>query len=241
MPPLPEDHKFSWNFLMVNPKSDHGVVKGEFESISNRFLHTGGFARINTDRAKIYYYKQNETNHTTPDWKIHFSVNLEDIPKAWNIIAGVYIEHLLEFGMKATVSENWPENQRGREITVYIFQHDKSYENTTEQEDAYLYLGPEKEVEDSTWISFITKTEFFLKKASVRSSGCAYGDRPLPKCHYASIRNEAFIKEMDDDGIKEYIYPPNYCGYNAAGHKNPFENVISHISQFAVNLEPERI
>lgn len=86
-------------------------------------LHSGGFLRLYTLRGRAYWNAQNETEHTTPDWKIHFSCNVNHIPAAWNAIAGLFMDMKCEIGMKATVLSpaEWSDGQRGREITVYIY------------------------------------------------------------------------------------------------------------------------
>ena len=92
-------------------------------------LHTGGFVRLCTERGRIYWMAQNETEHLTPDWKLHFSVAprpAANLARAWDAVASLFLERGLDFGMKAVAPEqcaSWPPTQRGRELTVYIFQH----------------------------------------------------------------------------------------------------------------------
>jgi hypothetical protein len=98
-------------------------------------LHTGGFLRICTSRGRVYWLAQNEHEHTTPDWKLHFSVALDDIPRAWDIVACAFVQQHCEIGMKAVLldsgvgdeasagrQQDWQQTQRGRELTVYIYQ-----------------------------------------------------------------------------------------------------------------------
>lgn len=50
--------------------------------------------------------------------------------QAWDLLASLFVERGCEVGIKATYSHllgGWSENQRGREITLYIFCHDKQY------------------------------------------------------------------------------------------------------------------
>jgi hypothetical protein len=86
-------------------------------------LHSGGFLRLFTLRGRAYWNAQNETEHTTPDWKLHFSCDLGHIGRAWNALVGLFIDMKCEIGMKVTVldDDNWGSSQRGREITVYIY------------------------------------------------------------------------------------------------------------------------
>lgn len=77
--------------------------------------------------AKITLYlhrnAQNETEHTTPDWKLHLSCDLDHVGRAWNSLAALFIDMKCDIGMKVTIlnSEQWSDSQRGREITVYIY------------------------------------------------------------------------------------------------------------------------
>ncbi len=123
---LPSLHPFCWERIMSDPKGDHGMVEVRgswYKTMQYEVLHTGGFLRLYTLRGRMYWNAQNESEHTTPDWKLHFSCELADIGRAWNIIAALFIDMRAEIGMKATVlgSESWSPGQRGREITVYMF------------------------------------------------------------------------------------------------------------------------
>ena len=71
----------------------------------------------------MYWNAQNESEHTTPDWKLHISCSLCDIGRAWNSIAALFMDMKCEIGMKATVldSTRWSDAQRGREITIYVY------------------------------------------------------------------------------------------------------------------------
>jgi hypothetical protein len=123
---LPNQHQFSWQTISAAPTADHGTVsvRGSwYKTMNYEVLHNGGFLRLFTTRGRIYWSAQNETSHITPDWKIHFSCCIEDIPRAWNSLAALFIDMKCEIGMKATTVEraNWSERQRGREITVYLY------------------------------------------------------------------------------------------------------------------------
>eukprot|EP00039_Didymoeca_costata_P016444 m.296784 g.296784 ORF g.296784 m.296784 type:complete len:346 (+) comp16393_c8_seq4:154-1191(+) len=224
---LPDDHVYSWRSFEEDPKGDKGEVhmRGSwFKTMEYGVLHTGGFVRLCTSRGRVYWNAQNETGHVTPDWKLHFSVNMDDIGKAWNILAALFMEMKAEVGMKATYipASEWSEGQRGREITVYIFVHNYSYkgymQNVFPDIDHMLYLGPEIAIYESPyWISFILEAERRLTKAGIRSRGVADGDLGLPGCTFASLRNEAFVGG---------IYPPNNLGWNAANQPNPFLEVV---------------
>lgn len=217
---LEESHPFSWSNLMIEPKKDHGEVYKRAHKDLNWFTlyDEGGFIRLLTLRGANYLAQQNLSDHITADWKIHFSIDHQDIPKAWNIVAAIFMDSGQEFAMKATVSKktSWPSNQRGRELTVYIFVHDISYEAAPEQWDYRTYLGVEYERSSEYWLEFISSCEQCLAQNNISSNGLAEGDLALPDCKYASIRNEAFVDDR---------YPANELGFNAAGHFNPLSQL----------------
>ena len=127
-------HPFHWDRIMAAPKADHGTYSMRwFKTVTYHLQHTGGFLRLATERGRVYWLAQNETEHTTPDWKIHFSIDprgewTEDIGAAWNILAALFMERCCEAGMKARYTSWGDDSQRGRELTVYVFQHDERYD-----------------------------------------------------------------------------------------------------------------
>src|SRR3989338_3274000 len=204
---LPKGHKFSWEEVEKDPKGDHGTesVRGNwYKTMNYELLHTGGFLRLCTLRGRVYWTAQNESEHTSPDWKIHFSVQLEDIPTAWNVIAALFMEMKCEIGMKATTlsAAQWSPSQRGRELPVYLFRYHSSFagymQGAVAGQDHEFYIGPEyAEIYSSVfWFTFITQAESRLLLAGVRSRGVADGDLPLPNCTFASLRNEALFVSL---------------------------------------------
>jgi hypothetical protein len=126
-----------------------------------------------------------------------------------------------------------------------MFNHHVSYSGYLQDlPDAYrFYMGPEYEAIYGTpfWFAFIVEAERRLARAGVRPRGCADGDLPLPGCKYASLRNEAFVRVpqpvvdfRDPPGDAgeapemqlSLAYPPNALGWNAAGHFNPFLDLL---------------
>lgn len=174
----------------------------------------------------MYWIAQNEQDHRTPDWKLHFSVKPAHVPKAWDVLSALFMELDCDFGMKAVSGdalESWPQKQFGRELTVYMFQHSATYgwggPMTGLCEDCQLHnfwLGPEFERDSGFWHQFVQAAEEAFQKAGVESHGLADGDLKLGR--YASLRNEAFIPV---DGL--HVYPPNNAGWNAAGHACPLQ------------------
>jgi hypothetical protein len=196
-------------------------------------------------RGRAYWNAQNETSHTSPDWKLHFSCHFDDLPSAWNILAALFLEMKCEIGMKATVisPEDWSEGQRGRELTIYIYNWHSSYKDYMQlgtETDPEFYMDqayPSKLYNSPFWFSFLRTAEERLARAGVRSRGVADGDLPLPTCAYASLRNESFVQDPAKSSSEAggmLVYPPNHCGWNAAGHVNPFLEVIF----FLKALEP---
>eukprot|EP01118_Nematostelium_gracile_P012657 TRINITY_DN4652_c0_g2_i2.p1 TRINITY_DN4652_c0_g2~~TRINITY_DN4652_c0_g2_i2.p1 ORF type:complete len:260 (-),score=69.10 TRINITY_DN4652_c0_g2_i2:27-806(-) len=242
----------SYDSLMKDPKRSHGIMmvdRGDewYKDMKYEILETGGFLRLYTLRGRVYWLAQNMNSHETADWKIHFSIDLDYLPQAWDIISRIFVESRCEVGMKVTTSSKvaFTQNggpQRGREITVYIYLYDESYGfgpmwqlnergspifigNEGDEQSKY-YLGREFEAPYSPqfWFNFIKKVEKELMKAGIpNNGGVADGDFELPGCHYASLRNEAFVK-VGNNPLPEY--PPNFCGWNAAGHPNPLEDTI---------------
>eukprot|EP00931_Biecheleriopsis_adriatica_P057247 TRINITY_DN33958_c0_g1_i1.p1 TRINITY_DN33958_c0_g1~~TRINITY_DN33958_c0_g1_i1.p1 ORF type:complete len:307 (-),score=60.98 TRINITY_DN33958_c0_g1_i1:206-1126(-) len=243
---LPSDHPFSWCSITADPKKDHGEtsIRGTwYKTMTYHLLHTGGFVRLCTMRGRAYWNAQNETGHTSPDWKLHFSCELEDIGVAWDILAALFMEMKCEIGMKATYhsASEWPEGQRGRELTVYVYKWHWSYAgymqgvaNGEHDHEFYMDQALSDIYSCPFWFNFVRTAEKRLAEAGVRSRGLAEGDLKLPGCVYASLRNEAFVEDPEHHEAGMKVYPPNACGWNAAGDMNPFLDVIFFLKQ----LEP---
>ena len=251
---LPRAHSFHWDNICADPKGDHGEhsVRGNwYKTMVYHLLHTGGFCRLATLRRRTYWNAQNETTHTSPDWKLHFSCELEDIGRAWNIMAALFMESKCEIGMKATVlSEGgWSEGQRGREITVYLYKFHSSFRGYMQgvvpgmDHELYMDSGLDEVYQAPFWFTFIREAERRLQRAGIRSRGVADGDLALPGCIYASLRNEAFVPvpiESEDPvsrQTKQLVYPPNSHGWNAAKHPNPFLDVIFFLNSLVPFIE----
>jgi len=135
-PPAPEsldsDHLFSYETVLQSPKL---MPRIQHKGVDYEIMHTGGFLRLYTYKCRVYWAAQNATNHLTPDWKIHFSIAPQDIPRAWNILAFTFLESGCHSGIKVVMRyetngekpEPWPLEQRGREITLYIFTMNSGY------------------------------------------------------------------------------------------------------------------
>lgn len=234
---LSEPHPFTWKTIENEPKVMRRCLLRAHRTMEYEILHTGGFVRLCTERGRVYWLAQNEQDHRSPDWKLHFSVKPQHVPLAWDILTKLFMERACDFGMKAVSGdalESWPEKQRGRELTVYIFQHNVAYAGggpmiglCDEGSEHHYWLGPEFEREATFWTELMRDAEEALQTAGVQSnSGIAIGDLPLGG-RYASLRNEAFVAVPTYGPLgqahTEYIYPPNNTGWNAAGHPCPLK------------------
>lgn len=172
-----------------------------YKTMKYEILHTGGFVRLVTLRGRSYWNAQNETEHTSPDWKFHVSCHLDDLPRAWNSISALFMDMKCEIGLKATTlnSTEWSDQQRGREITIYIYRYHHSYrgymQGVLPEHDHELYLGTEYDQIYTTpfWYNFVREIERRCAMIGIRSRGVADGDLLLPGCGYVSLRNEAFV------------------------------------------------
>jgi hypothetical protein len=225
---------FSYEAVKANPKQEPPALVAN--GICYEVLHSNGFMRIHTNPGRVYHHLQANYFYQLPDWKLHFSIKPVDLPKAWNIIGELFLERKCLTTMKMVVAdygvETWPENMHGREITVYIYQHKKYYEAVG------LPSEPTRETQQSRefWLAFIATAESRLAQHNVKERPHPIGDKPLGR--YSSLRNESFIplKEEWNSIVppnrrvvfngRDYCYPPNEAGWNAAGHKNPLKRKL---------------
>jgi hypothetical protein len=137
--------KFKYKIVEKDPKR---IESFEFNSKVFEIMHTGGFLRLYTTQGRVYWLAQNEFQHYTPDWKIHFSIELEQLAEAWNILGELFIEFGMDTGMKVIMRplDAWPENMKGREITVYMYVHQEKYQ-LLEYGDLSKFLDPKFERE----------------------------------------------------------------------------------------------
>lgn len=158
---LAECHPFAWGSVRKNPKGNHGVVRTRqdwFKTMTYHLLDSNGFLLLHTLRGRVYWISQNTTNHTTPDWKLHFSVCEDDLGVAWNILAEWFMESKCEVGMKVTTSGSsfCRSTQRGREITVYVYQYDAAlrrgvmYERSPDM-NCDVYIGDNTTASIADW------------------------------------------------------------------------------------------
>jgi hypothetical protein len=153
------------------------------------------------------------------------TVALRDVPRAWDVLAALYMWRGLEYGVKACVNDERPEAVRGRELTVYMFRHDPYYDSGMEYsgEDGVrraVRFPRSDERSSEYWWGFVHEAERLLAEAGVESRGCADGDLALGG-RYASLRNEAYVLVRHASGATELAYPPNGHGWNAARHAVP--------------------
>lgn len=152
---LSQKHPFHWETIRRDPKGDHPSVctrRNWYKTMTYSMLDTNGFLLLFTMRGRVYWVTQNTTTHTTPDWKLHFSIIEEDIPRAWNILAKLFMEKKCDIGMKVTTNATrfCASSQRGREITVYLYVYDPRLKSGV----MYQPPSPDSEIE-----TFIGETE----------------------------------------------------------------------------------
>ena len=94
---LPAGHAFHYETIMKDPKKMPLVVMG---NLSYEILHTGGFIKLYTLKGRLYWSTQATFSMKKPDWKFHFAIARQDVPRAWDIIAKLFTESKCEFGMK---------------------------------------------------------------------------------------------------------------------------------------------
>jgi len=210
-----------------------------------------------TERGRVYWLAQNELEHTPPDWKIHFSLAprgewKDDIGLGWNILAALFLERCCEAGMKVRYEAWDDEKQRGRELTVYVYQFSERYDEghqggpmaglSEDGQEHVHYLGYEMEApyEGTFWFDFIRDAEERFRAAGLQSAGVADGDMALPGCEFASLRNEAFVpvpnpQHREDNRIPPtmLVYPPNDWGWNGAQHENPLADTVGVLEEHA--------
>lgn len=129
--------------LLINDPGDESIEDHPFELIDYDWLlrenkmitckqngtgyfmgASNGWCRLFTLKARQYWIAQAITHHRAPDWKIHFSIRLSDVPKAFNLIAQQYLDAGYRFGLKCMLlRENWPDHMKGREITIYLYRY----------------------------------------------------------------------------------------------------------------------
>ena len=236
------DNRFDYTYA-INHRLEipNQFIKINSKKILIELLVTNGFVKIYTFKGRIYHIKQNIDNHTVPDWKFHFNVKPEEIPKAFNIVSETLLKHSIKntkdediiddiiISMKAYNINLCTEMQEGREITLYIYTFDKRlnedpFEMDVEDENGKLnkikyIFRKDEEKNFKFYLDLLIDIENQFKKLKIKKrieNRCAYGDLWLGE--YASLRNEAFCKGENEG----YIYPPNNRGWNSLKQKMPF-------------------
>ena len=236
------DKRFDYTYAVTHPLE----IPNQFISIKDKkirveLLVTNGFVKIYTFKGRIYHIKQNIDNHTVPDWKFHFNVTRNDIPKAFNIVKETLLKHIIQntksediledifISMKAYNINLCTNMQSGREITLYIYTFDKRLnqepveiviedENGQKKLTKYVFRKNE-EKKFKFYYDLLIDIENQLITNKIKKTiekGAADGDLWIGK--YVSLRNESYCKGINGG----YIYPPNNKGWNSAKNKMPF-------------------
>jgi len=206
-------------FHIFKPKKSNRSNKSDKseEGIRYEILHSNGFIKLTGPKGRLYWVNQGLSGMKNPDWKIHFAIQRDDIPMAWNIIGYAFMEFGCQFGMKTRIQSlipsnhgtsnpsnledgSWTPEMWGREITVYIYRHHSDYDT----EDAHLKLdngsimklSKSDEKKYKFWKKFVKTVESRLSYHNVKPVAINPGDKKSKDlCKiYASIRNEAFVK-----------------------------------------------
>jgi len=224
--------------LELEPPLDGSCALREYQ-IQNSV--DDGFIRLYTSLGHRYWVAQAQCHHRSPDWKVHVSVELDDIPQAWNLVAALFLIRRCTSAMKVVnLVTPPPDFMRGREITLYIFRHDPWYGAAKffdpVESAGGKTLGVQFEQGAAYWLDFVAEIERTLEVAGVRPRGLAEGDARISSCRFCSLRNEAFVRVSariarslvpEEAAFQQrfarqgWSYPPNLMDFNAAGHSNP--------------------
>ena len=236
------DNRFDYTYAITHRYE----IPNQFISIKDKkirieLLVTNGFVKIYTYKGRIYHIKQNTDNHTVPDWKFHFNVTRDDIPKAFNIVSETLLKHIIQktkseeiledifISMKAYNINLCTQMQSGREITLYIYTFDERLNEDPTEIDVedengkknlikYVFRKNE-EKKFKFYYDLLIDIENQLIENKIKktvTNGAADGDLWIGK--YASLRNEAYCKGVNGG----YVYPPNDRGWNSAKQRMPF-------------------
>lgn len=233
------DERFEYDYATSNrykmPKKS--IKIGNQEQIIE-LLVTNGYLKLFSNKGRGYWIAQvSYSDHKSPDWKFHFNIAPEDLQKGWDAVVSTIIplkqKYAIKFpkkdflfGIKVISTKHgntWPDDMKGREITVYIYEFDEILngedgKGIVYDKDSYIIYSREDEEPNSFWYELVFEVEKKLLKQNVKTSvlnNCADGDLWIGK--YCSLRNEAFTLYKG-----EYVYPPNETGWNAANQKCPF-------------------
>ena len=236
------DNRFDYSYAVSHRlEIPNKYITIKSKKIRIELLVTNGFVKLYTYKGRLYNIFQNNDEHTIPDWKFHFNVKREHIPKSFNIISQTLLEHIIKnteekdiiddliISMKAYNINLCTEMQAGREITLYIYTFDERLnESPFELDDKdeegkikkikYIFTKNE-EKKFKFYYDLLIDIEKKLEAENINQTvknGCAYGDLWIGK--YASLRNEAYCKG-ENGGL---VYPPNEKGWNSTKQKMPF-------------------
>jgi hypothetical protein len=215
----------SYNFFVENR---YKITDFNHRSIEYSAICNNGFIKLHSTKGKVYWLTQNDLSHLTPDWKFHVSVVHEDVPRAWDLVAKIFIENCCRSGVKVMYLKENERVKRGREITFYIYKHDDLFKSNSIANDFFLSIADEHS--EDYWVHIFNTIERTLEENDIRSNGLAVGDYPIGK--YVSLRNEAFVFDVR---TKLHVYPSDNSGWNAADHPLPF-----NINAFNPNIRRNR-
>ncbi|CAF1165563.1 unnamed protein product [Didymodactylos carnosus] len=219
--------------------------------LENKMLYCAGyylgannsFVRLFTMTGRKYWVAQASCNYLLPDWKIHFSIQKQHLPQAFNLLSQLYFQMKLPYGLKAAYPDNfkdyensWPEKMKGREITVYIFQYLTLVENKTTMK--YNYDPSTDKVLSSKRVdcSHLVEDNDPYRSYDISIKDEIHLNRYLDFITRAEQLLEINFIETNGCALGDYPigkycsirnekfvvvnnelkYPPNYCGYNGS-------------------------
>ncbi|KAH3746134.1 ADP-ribosylation factor 1 [Pelomyxa schiedti] len=244
----------SLDTLVANRTTIHGLVllnassaghavencgNGNTKNCTRTFKarHFNGFMQLYTPKGEAYWYAQAVYGNKLPDWKVHFSVSIKDLSKAWSCLVRELLDMDYDLATKVCMpGRDWPDFQRGRELTLYVLQWHPSLNGIgpisvydCNLNEVSMQFSEHDQKSPQYLNSLISRIDRSLERAGVMSRGCADGDLPLGK--YSSLRNECFVlynvewpippgyTPESATKLREnpaFIYPPNHCGWNSA-------------------------
>jgi len=197
-----------------------------------------------TQLGRCYRAAQAQRRRTTPDWKLHFAISPEDLPRAWDIIAFLFIRRGCLSCLELAVNDV-PCFMQGREVSVDVYRFNQRFLRGkctfSEAEAVEFSLSKSYEQSASFWRSWVQEVEEALDAAGVGAQPLAKGDVRLGQSLFCSVRNEAFVELTGDVHKKLSLeerkfheknlrtwkgrtYPPSIAGYNATGDADPFSS-----------------
>jgi hypothetical protein len=183
----------SYEFFITNR---YTITEFNFENINYTAICNNGFIKLHSEIGKAYWLSQNELGHLTPDWKLHVSVNHEDVPKCWNLMCEIFLKNKCRSGMKVCYLRECSQIKRGREITFYIYKYEDCFKTSSSIARDY---GLDRSLEHSEdyWVDLVSQIEFLLKE---KADGILVNSLPnniFPEFKLTNNLKAEYMEELD--------------------------------------------